>query len=116
MEIIINWLIGACAVMISAYLLPGIHVKNFLAALLIALVLGIVNATLKPILILLTFPINILTLGLFTLVINALLVLLTTLIVSNFKVDSFWWALGFGILLSIVNSFIHKCFSNYKKS
>ncbi len=110
MGLIINWLIGALAVMVSAYLLPGVHVKNFLSALVIALVLGIINATLKPFIILLTLPINIMTLGLFTIVINGFLIILTSAVVSGFKVDNFWWALGFSILLSIVNFYLHKVF------
>lgn len=92
--------------MAAAYLLPGVHVTNFFSALITALVLGIVNVFLKPLLILLTLPINILTLGLFTLVINAFLVMLADLIVPGFRVDSFWWALLFGLVLWVINSFL----------
>ncbi len=103
MFFLIRWLIHALAVVIAAYLLPGVSVSGFLAALLTALVLGLINAVLKPILILLTLPINILTLGLFTLVINAVLILLTSAIVPGFEVRSFWWALLFSLVLSLVN-------------
>ena len=89
--------------MISAYLLPGVHVSNFWAAFFTAAVLGILNALIKPILIILTLPINILTLGLFTLVINALMILLASSIVKGFEVDGFWWAFLFAIILSVVN-------------
>ena len=71
-------------------------------------VLGIINAFIKPVLIILTLPINILTLGLFTFVINALIIILTSGLVPGFKVNGFWWALLFSIVLSIVNSFLHQ--------
>jgi len=108
MELLISWLIYALAILISAYLLPGVYVDNFWVALIVAIVLGILNALLKPFLLLLTLPINILTLGLFTLVINAFLILLTSSIVSGFKVNNFWWAFIFSIILSIISSFFSK--------
>jgi putative membrane protein len=101
--IIINWLVSALAVLIASYLIPGVTVSTFWWALLAALVLGLVNAVIKPILILLTLPINILTLGLFTLVIDAALVLLVSFIVPGFRVAGFWPALFFSIALSIIN-------------
>lgn len=106
-SILINWIISAMVIFSSAYVLPGVHVANFTAALVVALVLGIVNAILKPILVVLTLPITILTLGLFYLVLNALLVLLVSNLVPGFTVDSFWWALIFGIVLSLTNTFLH---------
>lgn len=81
---------------------------DFKAALLAALVLGIINATIKPLLILLTLPITVLTLGLFTLVINALLILLTSKLVPGFQVDGFWWAFLFSIILMVVNYILYK--------
>lgn len=104
MGLIINILISALAVAITAYLLPGVTVASFPVAVLVAIVLGLVNAFLKPILILLTLPINILTIGLFTFVINAVIILLVANIVSGFRVDGFWLALVFSLILSIVNS------------
>lgn len=101
--ILIHWLIYAAAIMISAYLLPGIRISGFGAALVAALVLGLVNAVLRPIFILLTLPLTILSLGLFILVINSLLIMLTSAIVPGFRVDSFWWALLFSMILSIIN-------------
>ncbi|MDP3953488.1 MAG: phage holin family protein [bacterium] len=103
MGILINWFISTLVILASAYLLPGVTVDGFLAALVAALVLGLVNAILKPILVLLTLPINILTLGLFTLVINATLVMLTAYIVPGFAVAGFLWALLFGLILSVVS-------------
>lgn len=103
MGFLFNWLISGLAIVIAAYLLPGIRLSGFFAALVTALVLGLINAVIKPVLLLLTLPINLLTLGLFTLVINALLVLLTSRIVPGFQVDGFWWALAFSVVLTLVN-------------
>ena len=108
MGILINWVLSAIAIIITAYLLPGVHVNSLTAALITAVVLGIVNAVLKPILILFTLPLTILTLGLFMFVINALLILFVSALVPGFKVDSFWWAVLFSIVLSIVNSILQK--------
>ncbi len=103
MGFLINWLVSGLAIVITAYLLPGIRLTGFFTALVTALVLGLINAVIKPVLLLLTLPINLLTLGLFTLVINALLVLLTARIVPGFQVDGFWWAVAFSVVLALVN-------------
>lgn len=103
MRFVLQWLVSALAIIITAYLLPGVAVAGFFAALVTALVIGLINAIIRPILILLTLPLNILTLGLFTLVINALLVMLAAAFVPGFAVNGFWWALLFGIVLAIVN-------------
>lgn len=108
MKLLINWILSGLAVMTATYLLPGVHVQSFLTALVVALVLGIINAVLKPILVILTLPINILTFGLFTLVINAVLLILTSTLVPGFTIDSFWQAFLFGLLLSVINFFLHK--------
>lgn len=107
MGILIGWLVSSIAILITAYLLPGVHLQNFIAALATSLVLGIINAIIKPILLILTLPINVLSLGLFTFIINALLVMLASKIVPGFQVDGFWWALAFSIVLSLVNSILH---------
>lgn len=104
---IIHWIISALAILITAYILPGVHVDGFVAALILAVVLGAINMFLRPILVILTLPITVLTLGLFVLVINALLVLLASYIVPGFTVASFWWALLFGIVLAIVGAVLH---------
>lgn len=106
-QLLMNWLVAALAVGITAYLLPGVVVTGFFAALVTALVLGIINATLRPLIILLTLPLNILTLGLFTFVINAALVLLVGRIVPGFEVAGFWWAVLFSLVLMIVNAGMH---------
>lgn len=103
MNFLINWLASALVIIIASYLLPGVQVDSFMTALMVALVLGILNVFLKPLLILLTLPITILTLGLFTLVINALLILLVDVIVPGFTVDGFWWAILFSILITLIN-------------
>ncbi|HET7178178.1 MAG TPA: phage holin family protein [Chryseosolibacter sp.] len=103
-----NWLIrlllNGLAVVLAAYLLPGVSVDGYGTALIVALVLAIVNLLVKPILILLTIPITILTLGLFLLVINAAIILFVDNLVTGFVVDGFWWALIFSLILSVFNS------------
>ena len=106
MPILISWIISTLVILASAYLLPGVTVSGFMAALTAALVLGLANAIIKPILILLTLPINFLSMGLFTLVINAGLVLLAASLVPGFAVASFWWALLLGLILSLVSAII----------
>lgn len=106
MMIIINILLSSLAVFVTARILPGVTIQNFGSALVVAVVLGVVNALLKPILLLLTLPINILTLGLFTFVIIAGLVMLVDTIVPGFSVKNFWWALAFALVLSVINFFL----------
>lgn len=103
MGFIFSWLIFALAIALTAYLLPGVKLSGFLAALITAAVLGLINAVIKPLLLLLTLPINILTLGLFTLVINAVLIMLTSAVVPGFYVSGFWQALLFSLVLVVVN-------------
>jgi putative membrane protein len=104
MNMIIRFLLNGLAVFLAAYLLPHVDVDGYGTALIVALVLSIANVIVKPILILLTIPITILTLGLFLLVINALIILLADYLVDGFFVDGFWWALLFSLILSIFNS------------
>ena len=106
MKLIMNWLIYTLAITITAYLLPNVEISNLKAALLAALVLGLVNAIIRPLLIFFTLPLTILTLGLFVLVINAFLVLLASKIVPGFAVGDFWWALFFSLIVSVVNWFL----------
>jgi len=107
MQAILFLLINSLAVFATSYVLPGAHVNNFITAIIVAIVLGILNMFIKPILIILTLPINILTFWLFTFVINALLVLLASSIVPGFHVDGFLWALLFSLVLSVVSSFLN---------
>lgn len=103
MKTFIHFIVSTIAILITAYILPGVHVSGLLAAFVLAVVLGAINLILRPILIFLTLPITIVTLGLFVLVINGLLVMLASYIVPGFTVDSFWWALLFGIVLAVIN-------------
>jgi putative membrane protein len=110
MKVLINWIILTLAILGTSYVLPGVSVDGFWAALITALVLGVVNVVIKPILLFLTLPINILTLGIFTFVINALLILLVSVIVSGFSVASFWWALLFSIVVTVLVYILNKIF------
>jgi len=106
MKLIIQIIISAFAVIITSYLLPGIHVSDFITACLVAIVLAVLNNLLKPLLIILTIPITFFTFGLFLLVINAFIIILAGNMVPGFRVDGFWWALAFSIILSIVSSIL----------
>lgn len=97
--IFFRWLLNAIALLLVAYLVPGVHVAGFWTAIWVALVLGLLNAIVRPILVLLTLPITILTLGLFTLIINAGILLFVSNITKGFTVDSFAAALVASILL-----------------
>jgi len=108
MRLLINWIILTLGVLGTAYILPGVTVGGFWAAFITALVLGIVNVVIRPILLFLTLPINILTLGIFTFVVNALLILLVSAIVPGFSVANFWWALLFSIVITILVYILNK--------
>jgi len=98
---------NSLAVYVASYVLPGVHVRDFFVAVVVAVILGVLNIVLKPILIFLTLPITILTLGLFTLFINGFVVLLASRVVPGFTVDSIWWAVLFSVLLSFISSFFN---------
>ncbi|MGK7397728.1 MAG: phage holin family protein [Candidatus Cyclobacteriaceae bacterium M3_2C_046] len=102
MNFIIKLLLTGLAVVITAYILPGVFVEDFWIALLVAALLALFNATLKPVLIILTIPITIISLGLFLLVINAVIILIADVIIEGFLVDNFWWALAFSLILSLI--------------
>ncbi len=104
-ELVARLLVNGLAVYLVTLLLPGVQVGNMLNAIVVAAVLALLNYFIKPILIILTIPITVFTLGLFILVLNAFMVIVASKIVPGFEVRSFWWALLFSIILSIVNSF-----------
>ena len=112
---IIRFLLSGLAVFLAGYVLPGVHVDGFWYALLVAIVLSVVNVLVKPILVILTIPITILTLGLFLLVINALIIMLVDALVPGFSVDGFWWALAFSLILSLINSLFGDLGADKKK-
>ncbi len=101
--IIIRWLALTIAIMICAYLLAGIELQSFFSALGAAAILGILNALFRPLLILVTLPINVLTFGLFTFVINAVLLLMVSGVVSGLEISSFWSALGGALIISLLS-------------
>lgn len=103
----VNLIVSVIAVLISAYILPGVKVDGFLTAVVVAVVLGAINMFIRPVLLLLTFPLTVLSLGLFTFVINALMVILVSNLVPGFVVSGFWYALLFSLVLSIVSSFLN---------
>jgi putative membrane protein len=111
MKILVKWLLMTISIMAAAYLLPGVTVQSFWAAIVTALVLGLVNALLRPILVVLTLPLTVVTLGLFILVLNGLLVLLTSAIVDGFSVMNIWWAMLFSIVFSIISFVFNQIFT-----
>ena len=114
MNILIRLLITTILVVVLAHFLPGISVQDYTSALWVALVLGLLNAFLKPILILLTLPVTIFTLGLFLLVINAVVILVGDYFVDGFVVNGFWSAFIFSILLSLSQSVMNGIFISEK--
>lgn len=114
-NLLVRFLLNGVAVLLTAYLLPHVDVKNYETALLTALVLSVANVIIKPILIVLTIPITVITLGLFLLVINALIILLVDHFVPGFSVDGFWWALAFSLIMSIFNSIINDVLKDKKQ-
>jgi len=98
-----------------AHVLKGIHINTFWTALVFAVVLAILNTFVKPLIILLTLPVTILTLGLFLFVINALVVLLASRFVDGISVDGFWWALIFSVILSVVVSILDREFDKERR-
>jgi putative membrane protein len=104
MKVIIRLLVYTCAVLLTSWLLPGITIENFVTAIMVAIALAIINTFIRPILIFLTIPVTIVTLGFFLLVINALIIMLISMIIPGFIVDGFWWALLFSVILSIIAS------------
>jgi len=107
MGLILNLLVSGLAVFITAQFLPGVSVDSFIIAILTAIVLGLINMFIKPIINILTLPINLLTLGLISFVVNALMILLASHFVTGFHVNGFIAALLFSIVLSLVNSVLN---------
>jgi len=115
MKLILKLLLNALAVFILAHLLSGVAVDGYVGALIVAIVLSILNLLVKPILIIFTLPATILTLGLFLLVINAVIILLADKLIDGFAVANFWWAILFSVLLSILQSILQSLLKEDKK-
>lgn len=107
LNFIIDLLISATSIGLTAWLLPGVSVKSIGTSVLVALVLGLLNAFVKPLLTLISLPVTILTLGLFMFVINAVIILLASKLLSGFQVEGFWWALLFSIIVTMVSSVLY---------
>lgn len=107
MQVLIRILLNSTAVLVASALIPGVHIRNFLVAALVAITLGVLNAFVRPIFVFLTLPVTVITFGLFVFVINALLVMLAAYLIPGFDVDGFWWALLFSLAVSIVSSFFN---------
>ena len=115
MNFLLRILITALVAFGLAHFLKGIHVDTFWTALIFALILAVLNVLVKPILILLTLPLTIITLGLFLFVINALVVLLASRFVDGFSINNFWWGLLFALLLSLITSVVFSQIDKEKK-
>lgn len=108
MNILIRVLITSLAAFAVAYVLPGVSIDQYLTAIVVAVVLALLNVLIKPLLIILTLPITVVTLGLFLLVINAVIILIASHFISGFHVTGFWSALFFSILLSLLTSVLYR--------
>ncbi len=108
MNLIMRLIVTSVVAFGLSYLLEGIKFDSFWSAIVVAIVLAVLNAIIKPILILLTLPITLFTFGLFLFVINALMILLAEKLVDGFSVAGFWWALLFSLLLSLLTSLLYK--------
>jgi putative membrane protein len=102
--ILLRWLVSALAFLVLPYIIPGITVKSFVTALVLALLWGLINITIKPILLILTLPFNILTFGIFTFVINGFLLWVLGGVVKGFEVHGFWMAVLGALVLSVITS------------
>ncbi len=107
LNVILSLLLSTIAVFVTAHILPGVRVASFGTALVVAVVMAFVNTLIRPFILLLTLPINVLTLGLFTFVIIGGLVLFVSAIVPGFYVDGFWWALAFAFVLAVISGFLN---------
>ncbi|MDY8136660.1 phage holin family protein [Aquimarina sp. 2201CG5-10] len=115
MKFILKMILSAVAVLVLAEILPGVGVDSYVSALIVAFVLAILNAVVKPILVILTLPVTVVTLGLFLLVINAAIILLADYFISGFSVSGWLWALIFSVLLSVFQSILYSILKKDKK-
>ena len=116
MKLILRLLLSTIAVLVADMLLSGVHADSLLTGLFVAVVLGLLNTFVRPLIVLLTLPVTIVTLGLFILAINAGMVLLAARLIDGFRVDSFWWALAFSVVQWAVQGFLLALDGGEKKS
>jgi putative membrane protein len=103
MKLLLGWAINAVALLLLPYIVPAVQVKGFGTALVVALVIGLLNTFIRPVLFILTLPITVLTLGLFTLVLNGLMFWLASRFIEGFGVAGFWWAVLAALIYSIIS-------------
>jgi putative membrane protein len=115
MKLILKILVSSLAVFFSAYILPGVFLDGFPTAILVAVVLGLLNSFVKPLLVLLTIPVTIFSFGLFLLVINAFMILIVDNLLEGFSVNGFWSALFFSIIVTLVTAFLEALAGNKQK-
>lgn len=115
MRFLLKMLLSAVAVFVLASVLPGVGVDSYVSALIVAVVLSVLNTIVKPILIFFTFPVTVITLGLFLLVINIIIIKMGDYFVGGFSVDGWLWALIFSVLLSLLQSILHSVLEKDKK-
>lgn len=106
MKLLLKLLLSALAVVVLAKVLPGVGVDSYTTAIIVAVVLSLLNFLVKPLLIILTLPVTIITLGLFLLVINAIIIILAARLIDGFTIDNIWWAIIFSLLLSLLQSIL----------
>jgi putative membrane protein len=99
-------LVGGISVFLADFLLSGVQITSLLSGIILVVVIILINFTIKPLIVLLTLPLSLITFGLFLLVINAVLVLLAAELTPGFSVDGFWWAMAFALILSLINSIL----------
>lgn len=111
-SLLLRLLLNSVAILALGQLLSGVTIDSYLTALIVAAILAFLNSFVKPILVILTLPITIFTLGIFLLFVNAFIILLTVKLVDGFYVENIWWAILFSVLLAILQSFLHKTLLN----
>ncbi len=112
MRFLIRMLISTIAIMVTSYLLPGVTLDSFAAALATALLIALLNTLVKPVLIILTIPVTLITFGLFLLVINASIIMMASNLLKGFHVDGFWYALFFSVILSVITTVMESMVSS----
>lgn len=115
MNFLVKLIFYSVAVLVTSYLLPGVNVDGFVSAFILASVIALLNITVKPLLIILTIPVTVFTLGLFLLVINAVIILIADYIIPGVMIEGFWWALLFSLVVSIFNSIFTSLSSDKSK-
>lgn len=108
MTLLSKWIINALAIFLVGHFLPGIHVSDMMTAIWVAAVLALINTIIRPILLILTLPINILSLGIFTFVLNGLLFWFSSYFIKTFTVDGLWWAILGALLVSVISTILNR--------